>query len=127
MSAIAHIDALISVMNAAGAHAYLADDIKRMATPPSSYTEVHLAFGVDENERVGSLGGVTPVRCITRVVAGTQRNAENERQKGTTALLGRGYAVAGVSFGPLRREVPDDTIDDDGNGRWSGTTSWIYA
>lgn len=127
MSALAHADAIIAKLNAGGAHAYLADDVKRMATKPPYYTEVHLAFGVDENQRIGAFGGVTGIRCITRVVSTSQRNAETERQKGSDALLEQFLTVGGESFGPLRREVPDDTIDDEGDGFWSGTTSWIYA
>lgn len=127
MSALDHADAIIAALNAGGAHAYLADDIKRMSTKPPYYTEVHVAIGVDENQRVGAFGDMTPVRCITRVVAQSQRNAETERAKGTAALLEKFLTVGGVSFGPIRRETPDDTIDDEGDGFWSGTTAWIYA
>lgn len=119
--------AIITAINAAGGHAYEADDVKKLATLPSYYTEVYVTARVDENGRVGGLGGITGARVVTRAVAKSQHNAETERTKVAVALLGSMFVVDGETFGPIRREVGDEPIGDEGDGWWSGTSSWIYA
>lgn len=127
IAAVPHATALIAAINAAGGHAYLADDVKNLTSVPPFYTEVYVSARPDSNGRVGALGGVTGARIITRVVAQSQRNAENERAKVAAALLGETFTVGAEVFGPVRREIPDDLIGDDGDGFWSGTSSWVYA
>lgn len=127
VAAIPHATAIIAAINGAGGHAYLVDDLKRLAALPEHFTEVHVMARVDENERIGSLGGIVPARVMTRHVARTQRNAEAERAKTETALLGKTITVAGEVFGPMRRDATDDPVDDAGDGWWAGTSSWVYA
>lgn len=127
IAAIPHADALIVAINAAGGHAYLADDVKKAGALPIAHTEVYVSATPDANGRVGALGGITSARIVTRVVAQSQRNAENERTKVSAALLGKTIAVGGETFGPIVREIPDDLIGDDDNGFWSGTSAWKYA
>lgn len=127
IAAIPHVDALVAAINAAGGHAYEADDLKKLTTLPSFYTEVYVTARVDENARVGALGGITGARVVTRAVAKSQHNAENERTKVANALLGSMVVVNGETYGPIRREVGDEPIGDEGDGWWSGTSSWIYA
>lgn len=127
IAAIPHAEAIVAAINAAGGNAFLADDVKTAVPLPAFFTEVYVMARTDENARVGALGGITGARVITRNVAGNQRTAENQRAKTATALLGKSITVGSEVFGPIRRELVDDPIGDDGNGFWSGTSSWIYA
>lgn len=127
IAALPHLAALITAINIAGGHAYSAGDAKATHPAPKFFTEVYVMAGTDQNPRVGALGGITPARVITRNLGQSQQTAENERAKVAAALLGKTITVAGEVFGPLRREIADDPIGDDGNGWWSGTTSWTYA
>lgn len=121
---IAHAEAVAAVVTASGGHGYLADDIKRLPSPPAAYTEVYSMARPEDNDRIGCLG-LTVRRLITRSVGISQRKAESERA--AADLTGKSFVVAGETFGPLRRETADDVIDDDGNGLWSGVTTWTYA
>lgn len=125
MSALQHANTIIAAINASGGNAMLPEDAK--ATAALKYTEVWVSATVDRNERVGSLGGITPIRVVTRAMCQHQLGAENERAAAETALLGKTITVAGESFGPLRREMGDDPIGDGGDGWWVGATTWIYA
>lgn len=127
IAANAHADALVAKINAAGGHAYRTDALKAMVSLPAFFTEVYVMARPDENGRVGALGGISPARLMTRSVAKSEHNALNEAQKVAAALLGASFAVGAESFGPIRRETSDDAVDDQGDGWWSGTSSWIYA
>lgn len=127
IAALPHSAALIAKINAAGGHALAPDEVKHLPSLPDFYTEVWVTARVDENARVGALGGITGARVVTRVVARLHHNAENERTKTAAALLGAVITVGSETFGPIRREVGDEPIGDEGDGWWSGTSSWIYA
>lgn len=122
-----HTAAIVALINAAGGNAFSPGDLKQLTKLPDWFTEVYVMARPDENGRVGSLGGVTPARVMTRSVALRENSAINERAKVSAALLGHTFVVAGETFGPLRRETSEDAIDDQGNGWWSGTSSWVYA
>lgn len=122
-----HAEAIVTLINTAGGHAYQPGAVKALPSLPAFFTEVYVMARPDENGRVGSLGGISPARVMTRSVARTEHNAINERAKVSAALLGATFVVAGESFGPVRRETSEDAIEDAGDGWWSGQSSWIYA
>lgn len=122
-----HAAAIVAAINAAGGHAYTAHDAKSAHPAPAFYTEVYVNARRDQNDRVGALGGITGARLLTRNVGQSQHNAENERAKVAAALLGKTFTVGAETFGPIRREIDDDPVVDDGDGWWSGTSVWIYA
>lgn len=123
----AHAAAIVALINAAGGHAYQPGDAKALPSLPSYFTEVYVMARPDENGRIGSLGGIAPARVMTRSVAQSEHNAINERSKVSAALLGASFVVGAESFGPIRRETSEDSVDDEGDGWWSGTSSWTYA
>lgn len=122
-----HAAAIVALINAAGGHAYQPGELKKLATLPPFFTEVYVMARPDENGRIGSLGGIAPARVMTRSVAQSEHNAINERSKVSAALLGAAFVIAGETFGPVRRETSEDAVTDEGNGWWSGQSSWIYA
>ena len=119
---IAHADAVAALITAAGGNGLLADDLKR--TPSTTYTEVYVMAKPERNGRVGCLG-LDARRILTRTVSTSQRKAERERA--AADLSGLSFTVDGETFGPLRRESTDDAIADDGDGRWVGVATWVYA
>lgn len=127
IAALPHSEALVAAIRAAGGTAYSPGDLKKLPELPAFYTEVWVAPRVDENSRVGALGGITGARVVTRAVAQNHKSAEAERALAAKALLGAVVTVNGETYGPIRREVGDDPIGDEGDGWWSGTSTWIYA
>lgn len=122
-----HAEAIVALVNGAGGHAYQPGDLKRLPALPPFFTEVYVMARPDENGRVGGLGGISPARVMTRSVANSEDNAINERTKVAAGLLGATFTVDGETFGPLRRETSEDAVEDAGDGRWAGTSSWTYA
>lgn len=122
-----HAEAIVALINAAGGHAYQPGAVKALPSLPAFFTEVYVMARPDENGRVGSLGGISPARVMTRSVARTEHNAINERAKVSASLLGASFDIDGEIFGPIRRETSEDAVEDAGEGWWSGQSSWIYA
>lgn len=122
-----HAAAIVALINAAGGHAYQPGAVKALSSLPPAYTVVYVMARPDENGRIGSLGGIAPARVMTRSVAVREDNAITERAKVSAALLGATFDVAGETFGPIRRETSEDAVEDEGNGHWSGQSSWTYA
>lgn len=122
-----HAEAIVALINAAGGHAYQPGAAKALPALPAQFTEVYVMARPDENGRIGSLGGVAPARVMTRSVGLSEHNAIRERAKVSAALLGASFVASGETFGPIRRETSEDAVEDAGDGRWAGTSSWVYA
>lgn len=122
---VSHEDAIKALINTGQGHALLPGEVK--ATTLKAYTVIYVQGDRDANPRKGSLGGMQRRRLITRFAATTDAAARIERDRVSAVLLGAVFTVGGETFGPIRRETFDAPIDDEGDGWWGGSSTWLYA
>lgn len=126
MSTVDHLAAIKALLTAADAKPYTLDELARMTTLPSSYTEVHVMPRLPGEERLGVWSGTQSYRVVTRAVGRTQQAATVLRDRAADALQWTRFEVGGVTAGPITRELADDPIGDDEDW-FSGTSSWTYT
>lgn len=120
-----HAAAVIAAINALSGAAYDLDDIKALATTPTSYNEVTVSRVFAGVPRLSADMGTTSWRITSRAVAKTVTNAREMRGRATLALENARLTIAGETTTPIQFET-DEGIGED-NEWFSGLTAWTYT
>jgi hypothetical protein len=124
----AHYTAVLGALNAvlpATHKAYRMGDPAIVTDNASAYTEVVISRRFGGIARADSTLDSDLIRAMTRAVAKSQADADNQATKNRAALEYASLSIGGVTTTPIQFETEDPVAPDD--GWYSGATSWSYA
>lgn len=117
--------AILALLNDHGANAYDLDDLKKLPTLPSSYTEFATGWRAGASERLCGRAGLEGYRFRTRAVAKTVSNVREMQERAIDALEGRCLVLADATSTPIRRESHTAIAEDD---QWfTSLFVWTYV
>lgn len=119
-----HLAAVLALMGGAAQGAYSLGDLKKLATLPASYNEVHVMERLPSGPRRTSLPAQSQQwRILVRAVAQSFTNAQEMRRR--ASLLHEATLTVSAETFYVERSVSDDPIAPD-DGWWSATSEFIY-